>query len=220
MDGEILLSRLLREPGPTHTLFDALAASISSLQKGPRTGVLGFGAGGFLAPLRALSCECRVEGVDLWDEGEKLFREVSGKWTGQVVFTRADAGAWLRRRRGLYDLILEDLSEPHPETGACKPWATFDELPRLIARKLRPEGVAVFNLLPWPDASWGAILEKVAEPWPEARVVHFDDYENRLLLASDQLESAAKISGKIRGALKKLGSRLHDRLRVNKLVAR
>ncbi|MCH2364923.1 MAG: hypothetical protein MK479_10135 [Planctomycetes bacterium] len=62
IDGEILLNRLLKEPGPADTLFDALAASISCLCKGHRLGVLGFGAGGFVAPLRALECDCRLVG--------------------------------------------------------------------------------------------------------------------------------------------------------------
>jgi len=217
IDGEILLSRLLKEPGPTDTLFDALAASISCICKGQRVGVLGFGAGGFVAPLRALECGCRLECVDLWAEGETLFRELSGNWTGRIEFTCADAVSWLRRRRGLFDLILEDLSEPHPEFGACKPWASIDELPRLIEKKLRPAGAAVFNLLPWPGASWAAVLAKVAGPWTEARLVEFDDYENRLLLVSKRLESAAVISRTIRSSLKKLGSSLHNRLRVRKL---
>jgi len=155
--------------------------------------------------------------VNLWPEGETLFRELSGDWKGRIEFTCAEAGGWLRGRRGLYDLILEDLSEPHPEFGACKPWASFDELPRIIEKKLRPAGVAVFNLLPWPGASWTAVLAKVARPWPEARLVEFHDYENRLLLASRRLESATAISRTIRSSLRELGSSLHNRLRVKNL---
>jgi hypothetical protein len=32
-----------------------------------------------------------------------------------------------------------------------KPAAAWNELPELIRRRLRPEGVAVFNLLPDPE---------------------------------------------------------------------
>ena len=80
-------------------------------------------------------------------------QEIRKDRLGRIEFTCAEAGGWRRRRRGLYDLILEDLSEPHLEFGACKPWASFDELPRLIEKKLRPAGAAVFNLLPWPGTS-------------------------------------------------------------------
>jgi len=179
--------------------------------------LLGFGAGGIIAPLRALECDCRIEGVDLWTEGEVLFREISGDWKGRVEVTHAEAGEWLQSRRGRYDLIIEDLSEPHPELGACKPWSCFDELPRLISKKMRPSGSALFNLLPWPDASWTAILSRVSSPWSEARLIEFDDYENRLLLASSQLESAASLSRRIRNSLRELGSSLHRRFRVRNL---
>jgi hypothetical protein len=60
-------------------------------------------------------------------------------------------------------------------------------------------------------------LAKIAAPWPEARLVEFDDYENRLLLDSRRLESAVAISRIIRSSLKELGSSLHNRLRVRNL---
>ena len=179
--------------------------------------VLGFGAGGFVAPLRAMESGCRIEGVDLWSDGEALFRELSDEWSGAVNFSCMEAGQWLRKRRERYGLIIEDLSEPHPELGACKPWASFDELPRLIAKKLQPGGSAIFNLLPWPDASWPAILSGVSRPWDEARIIEFDDYENRLLLAANRLETATGISRKIGRLLKGIGSNITGRLRVRNL---
>ena len=217
IDGEILLSRVLRRPGPTGTLFDTLAASAACLSDGSPIAVLGFGAGGVVAPLRAMGCDCRITGVDLWADGEVLFRELSGSWSGPVDFSASEACQWLRRRRGRYGLVIEDLSEPHPRLGACKPWASFDELPRLISKRLRPDGAAIFNLLPWPDASWPAILTMVSRPWPEARVIEFEDYENRLLLAANRLETATGLSRKIRSLLKKIGSSLDRRFRVRNL---
>ncbi len=216
-DGQILLSRVLNRPGATHTLFDVLAAAISCLSRGPRVAVLGFGAGGFISPLRAMNCECRIEGVDLWEEGERLFRELSEDWAGPVEFSCQEACSWLKKRRRAYDLVLEDLSEPHPELGACKPWASFEELPEIIRGKLHPEGVALFNLLPWPGASWKAVLSRVSNPWPEAHVIEFSDYENRLLLAGNSLESAASLSRKIGKALGSISSRLRGRYRLKTL---
>ena len=207
-DGKILLSRVLSKPGATDTLFDVLAAAISGLSKGPRMAVLGFGAGGFISPLRAMGCECHIEGVDLWEEGERLFRELSDDWAGPVEFSCREACSWLKKRRGAYDLVLEDLSEPHPELGACKPWASFEELPAIIHGKLRPDGVALLNLLPWPDTSWKAILSRVSRPWAEARVIEFSDYENRLLVAGNSLESSASLSRKIGKALGSINSSL------------
>lgn len=213
-DGQILLSRVLNRPGATDTLFDVLAAAVSCLSKGPRVAVLGFGAGGFLAPLRAMGCGCKIEGVDLWEEGERLFRELSDDWAGPVEFSCREAGSWLKNRRGAYDLVLEDLSEPHPELGACKPWASFEELPAVIRGRLRPDGAALFNLLPWPGTSWKAILSTVSRPWAEARVIEFSDYENRLLLAGNSLESAAGLSRKISKALESIDSSLRGSCRL------
>jgi len=216
-DGQILLSRVLNQPGATDTLFDVLAAAISCLSKGPRMAVLGFGAGGFISPLRAMGCECHIEGVDLWEEGEQLFRELSDDWAGPVEFSCREACSWLKKRRGAYDLVLEDLSEPHPELGACKPWASFEELPEIIHGKLRPDGVALFNLLPWPDTSWKAILSRVSGPWSEASIIEFSDYENRLLLAGSSLESSASLSRKIGKALGSINSALRGGYRLRTL---
>lgn len=208
------MSRVLRQPGATDTLFDVLAAAISCSCKGPRIAVLGFGAGGFISPLRAMGCDCRIEGADLWCGGEALFREISGSWTGPVDFSCMEACRWLRTRRGLYDLVLEDLSEPHPELGACKPWASFEEIPSLISRKLRPGGTALFNLLPWPETSWKALLSKVSSPCPQASVIEFKDYENRLLLAGNSLDSSASLSRRIGKALGEIDSALAGNCRL------
>ena len=64
---------------------------------------------------------------------------------------------------------------------------------------------------------WAAVLAKVSDPWTEARLVEFHDYENRLLLASRRLESATAISRTIRNSLRELGSSLDNRLRVRNL---
>ena len=123
----------------------------------------------------------------------------------------------MEKRRRAYDLVLEDLSEPHPELGACKPWASFEELPEIIHGKLRPDGVALFNLLPWPDTSWKAILSRVSGPWSEASIIEFSDYENRLLLAGSSLESSASLSRKIGKALGSINSTLRGGYRLRTL---
>lgn len=164
-----------------------------------------------------MGCDCRIEGVDLWAGGETLFRELSGDWAEEVDFSCLAACRWPRNRRGLYDLVIEDLSEPHPELGACKPWTSFDELPALISRRLRPGGVALFNLLPWPGASWKAIISKVSSPWPQGRIIEFTDYENRLLVAGDCLAPSAKLSRGIGTALRAIDSSLPGSYRLRTL---
>src|SRR5262249_25485667 len=59
VDGPDLVSHLRTTPGPTHGFFDLLAACAAAfapgdLARAPRVLLLGFAAGGILAPLRAL----------------------------------------------------------------------------------------------------------------------------------------------------------------------
>src|SRR5262245_16741215 len=118
-----VLSEVLAAPGPTHSLFDVLAAAVTALTPGPRVALLGFAAGGIVAPLRAMGFPHRLEAVDLSLEGEKLFRELSGAWAGRVSLAHADAAVWLGARRGRYDLIVEDLFL-EGRSGMIKPRAS------------------------------------------------------------------------------------------------
>ena len=56
--GGAVLSEVLAKPGPTHSVFDLLAALVHVLAPGPRVGVLGFVEAEFLLLLRALVETC------------------------------------------------------------------------------------------------------------------------------------------------------------------
>jgi hypothetical protein len=45
IEGDVVLSEILARPGPTHSLFDLLAAAVTALSPGPRLAVLGFAGG-------------------------------------------------------------------------------------------------------------------------------------------------------------------------------
>ena len=214
VEDDVVLSEILARPGPTHTLFDVLAAAVAALAPGPRFAMLGFAGGGMVAPLRAMGFAHAVDAVDLSREGYSLFREVAGRRLDPVACERADAVAWLRGRRRRYDVVVEDLSTPSP-AGVVKPYATFDELPELIRKRLRSGGVAITNLLPLPGTSWSALLARVARPYPRSVVVQPADYENRILIAGDDLETAADVSRKLRAALRDIGS--HQAITVRTL---
>ena len=66
----------------------------------------------------------------------------------------------------------------------------------------------MFNLLPWPGTSWKAVLSRVSSPWTGARVIEFSDYENRVLVAGNSLESSAILSRKIGKTLGSINSSL------------
>jgi len=216
VDDDVVLSEILAAPGPTHSLFDVLAACVAALAPGPRCAVLGFAGGGMIAPLRAMGFPGPLSAVDLSRDGEKVFRRLSQDWAGTVRLAQADAETWLRRQRRPFDLIVEDLSVPSP-AGTVKPYVSFDTLPALIRARLRPHGVVVTNLLPLPGTSWAALLARVALPHRRAVVLTLDEYENRFVLAGRALPTAAEVSQRVRRALRGIGSYQEKLIRLRTL---
>ncbi len=214
VEGDIILSEVIRQPVATNRLFDALSASIAAFSPGPRVAVLGFGAGGVVGPLRGMGGQHAIEGVDLSPTGEALFREFCGEWAGDVTLTRGEAYAWLGRKRKPYDFILEDLSESHPEYVAVKPWVSLDLLPRRMAEKLTPRGVVTVNLLPWPEVSWATLIDRISAPFRHACVVYFEKYQNRLLIAGNRLPETREIGKRLRESLRRVRSNQADGISV------
>lgn len=208
-----VLSEVLRKPGPTHSVADVIAAAIRSLAQGPQVALLGFAGGGLIAPLRAMGGDCEIETVDLDDSGYRIFRQLCRLWCGPVRFERAEAAEWLRRQRADYDVIVEDLSIPRGE-DVFKPDETWSSLPRLIRSRLKPQGIAVFNLLPPTDGSWGQGVGRILKHFPSAITVHFAEYENRLLLAGCSIAPARMVSRLLRKSLRGIQSRLATRISV------
>jgi hypothetical protein len=217
VQGRDVVSHLLRQPGPTHGFFDVLAACAAAFapdSTGGGLALLGFAAGGVVAPLRALGFRGPIDAADLSLAAEPLFREVASGWSGVVRLARADAAAWLRGRRSVYDVIVEDLTVPGGPQGAYKPPVCLDELPPLVRSRLAPAGVAVTNVLPLPHLSWTAILDRLAAPHERALVVDIDAYENRILIAGESLPPARQTAARLRAALRGIRSRQADRIRV------
>jgi spermidine synthase len=202
---DVVLSEVLKHPGATDDLFDLLAAPVMALQRGPRLGLLGFAAGGMIAPLRAMGFAHPVRAVDSSRTGVAVFRELARAWAGDVRVDLDDAARWLRRRRRPFDCLVEDLSAPSPR-GVTKPPLCLGELPELIAKRLRPGGLAVINLLKVPGVTWRRAHAIVSRPHTKALVIHHEDFENRIVLASDELPSAAAATRRLRDELERIGS--------------
>lgn len=215
----LILSEILAQPGPTNTLFDVLAVGVSALARGPRALLLGFAGGGMVAPMRALGFGHPIEAVDLSLQGVRIFRELSEPWCGEVVVHEAEASAWLRKQKRAYDVIVEDLSAPSPR-GITKPEVALDVLPALMKEHLRPSGLVVMNVLPVPGMPWTRLLPHLAAPYAEARVLVLEEWENRILLLGERLESAREISALLRRALLAIGSSEARAFTVRTLTAR
>jgi len=209
----VVISELRTSPGPTHSVFDVLAALIAVLAPAGRLGVLGFAGGGMMAPLQGLGVKSVIDAVDLDRAGYELFRRHCPGWTRCVNWQQADAVAWLRQQPAEFGLLLDDLSVPC-DGDVVKPAISWKVLPPLIRRRLRPGGVAVFNLLPRPGGKWNPDLQRIVDLFKTARIIHFDEFENRILVAGDDLPTARELGTRLRNALRSLRSRQAGRIHL------
>ena len=212
----VVISELRTSPGPTHSVFDVLAALLVLLRPTGNIGVLGFAGGGMMAPLRALGLKTRFKTVDLDQESYALFRQHCPTWVNDVVWTNADAVAWLQQQTPDFDLLLDDLSIPLND-DVVKPGCCWRELPDLMRRKLKHDGIAIFNLVSPPAEGWRAGLEKITNPFHCTRIIHLDDFENRIVLAGSELPTARALSSNLRKLLRQIHSRQANRLQVRSL---
>lgn len=209
-----VLSEVLRRPGPTHSVFDLLAAAVHCFSPGPRVSVLGFAAGGLVAPLRMLGGNHQVRGVDLSLDGFRVFRAAALEWAGDVTVEEAEAAAWLRRQRRRFDAIVEDLSVPQ-DGDVVKPEVSWRVLPAALRAKLAPGGVVITNLLPTPGMSWRALIA-ACRTGPGV-AVGLDGFHNRILIQGRGMGEAREAGCRLRAALVRLGSRMADGLAVRRL---
>ncbi len=208
-----ILSEVLRQPGPTHSVFDFLAAAVKILSPGNHVGMLGFAGGGVVAPLRAMEGAHAVHAVDLSDEGYGLFRNLSKSWCGPVHFKKADALHWLTGHRNGFDALIEDLSVPL-NNDVEKPAICWQSLPPLIHKALKPNGISITNLLPSGDLTWKALITKITAGHERVLIVHLDDFENRIIIAARQLPEAGTLSHRLREQLTAIGSHQSNRFFV------
>ncbi|MDP6793951.1 MAG: hypothetical protein QF721_07245 [Verrucomicrobiota bacterium] len=212
-----VLSEVLAAPGATNSVFDVLAASVHQLSPADRVGLLGFAGGGMIAPLRAMGCGHSIRGVDLDRVGYELFCEFSSGWKGEVRFVQADAVEWLRSRRDKFDLLVEDLSVGR-DGDVFKPDVSIDTLPGLIRSRLKPGGIAVFNLLPPDNRTWTEMMSKVCKPFEFGVQILFESFYNRVVVLGDKgFPPARTVSRLLRAALCGIGSEMERDISVHSL---
>jgi hypothetical protein len=158
-----------------------------------------------------------IDSVDLDQVSYSLFCKHCPEWVDRVNWQQCDAVAWLRRQPARFGLLMDDLSVPS-NGDVIKPSISWEVLPGLIGQRLQPGGVAVFNLLPSSEGMWNSDLKKIVGFFDTARIIHLDDFENRILLAGDQLPSSREIGRRLRNTLQKLRSRQATRFHVRTIV--
>ena len=209
----VVISELRTSPGPTHSVFDVLAATIAVLAPKDRIGVLGFAGGGMMSPLRGLGVEAVIDSVDLDRAGYDLFRQHCPEWADGVNWQQADAVAWLREQPRAFGLLMDDLSVPQ-DGDVFKPAVSWDVLPKLMRSRLCPGGFGVFNLLPAPGGTWNSDLTRIVSVFKTARIIDLDDFENHILITGDVLPTARELGSQLRQSLRHLRSRQAGRIQV------
>lgn len=210
----VVISEMRLQPGPTHSLFDALASLVAVLCPKGRVGLLGFAGGGMMAPLRALGWNLPLDAVDLDADAFQLFKRHCHSWSGTLHWHHREASEWLRvQPKRSFDLMVEDLSMP--EGGdVFKPAVCWETLPELIRQRLKPDGVAVFNLIKPRNGRWNPGMSTITSQFAEHRFVHLDEFENVILVAGNKLSPAARIGRQVREQLSSIGSRQARKVRV------
>jgi hypothetical protein len=133
-----------------------------------------------------------------------------------VNWQQSDALIWLRRQRPKFGLLLDDLSVSL-DGDVVKPPICWSVLPEAMHRRLKPGGIAVFNLMLPPGGRWNPDLNRLAGGFKTARVIDFDEFENRILIGGDHLPSSRELGLRLRRALRQLRSRQAGRIHLRNL---
>lgn len=212
-----VLSEVLRQPGPTHSVFDVLAAACLTVAPVRDIALLGFGGGSVVAALRALGCTARIHAVDLDPTGWTLLQQADASWLQPFTWHQGDAITWLQSA-GCFDVVVDDLSIPR-DGDVVKPDATWSILPNQVVQHLRPHGVALFNLLRPTRQGWVRGIPSIAARFRQGVIIHLHDFENRILVgrkAAGGIHSQAfaprRFGADLRSRLRRLGS--HQRART------
>lgn len=208
-----VLSELRHQPGPTHSVFDILAALVRILAPTGPVGILGFGAGSIVAPLRHLGFDRPLAAVDLDPAGYRLFQVHCAGWAGCITWEEADALDWLERQHPPFAALVEDLSVPI-DNDVFKPAASARLLPERVREHLLPGGVAVFNLVPDPDGMLPG-MDVIRRCFNAVRIVAYDGFVNATVVAGNALPAAPVLGRQLQSALRQLGSRRAGAVRVS-----
>jgi spermidine synthase len=217
LHGRHVVSMALTQARASHSLFDVLAACVPALSPGSRLALLGFGYGAILAPLRALRWPHAIDAVDLSDEGLAVLRRCAGQWIEPLRFSLCEASAYLARRRGRYDMIVVDLSQPVPG-DLTMPDVCFTRLPALISRRLTLRGVVVVNAFSPGAGGWRALIAHLRIPNFDTRIVIPDEFDHRIIICGRRLPRPRALGRALRANLAAIHSRQSRRISVRSFI--
>lgn len=164
----------------TGSVWDALAAPLLALPAARRRRVLILGLGGGSAArlVRAIAPAARIVGVEYSAEVLRAARRHFDLDAIGVEVVQGDAHDYLRRSRGRFDCVIEDVFVGGARALHKPPWLPEAGL-RLAARRLAAGGLLVSNTLD----EHRAVRECLQTLLPGLLCIHVRDYDNRILVA-------------------------------------
>ena len=200
----------------TGSVWDAIAAPVLTLPPKRRRSVLVLGLGGGSAAriVRAVAPEARIVGVELDEAVVRAARDHLDLDALDVDVVVEDALVFLRKDRGRYDAILEDVFVGVGDAVHKPGWLPRPGL-ELAAKRLAPGGVLVSNTL--DEAS--VVRDFLVEAFPRVLRIEVDEYDNQIFAAGGRLPDAAGLRALVRDdpvlgeTLSRLGMRTVSRAR-------
>lgn len=188
---------LLRDDGPaTGCVWDAIAAPALLLQgrRAPRVLILGFGGGSAARIVRALLPDARIVGVELDPDVVRAAREHFALDAVGAELHVADALGFLRGERRRYDLILEDVFVGYGDAVHKPDWIPHPAHDLARAR-LRDGGILVSNTID----ERARVENALASAFACVLRIDVEDYDNRILVASDAPLDARALRARVAG---------------------
>lgn len=186
---------LHRDDGPaTGCVWDAIAAPALLLagQRRPRVLVLGLGGGSAARIVRAILPDAELVGVELDPDVVEAAQAHFGLDDLDVELHVEDALRFLRADRRRHDLVLEDVFVGHGDDVHKPDWIPHPGHD-LVRRRLRPDGVLVSNTID----EHRTVEAALAAGFGSVVRIDVEDYDNRVLVASDRALSARDLRARV-----------------------
>jgi len=163
----------------THCVWDAIAAPILWLapKRRRRILILGLGGGSVARIARALAPDAEIVGVELDPEVVRLARAHLDLDVLEIQVEIADALDWLKKAKGRYDAILEDVFIGSGDDVHKPDWIP-EPAHRLARELLIPGGIFVSNTLD----EHARVAKAMHEAFEGVVSIETEDYDNRVLV--------------------------------------
>lgn len=182
----------------TGLAWDLIAAAALLRPGGPPKSILMLGVAGgtALRTLRHLLPDVSLTGIDLDSEIIDLARrEMALDDTGAEIII-ADAYAWMRANKRKFDVIIDDLYLAGDE-DVFRAENCDESWLGLVRRSLAPCGILGLNLVIGPGHRSKQIATRanLAKYFPGIRSLRTEDSMNEVLVAGENVASAAQLAG-------------------------